>query len=169
MRNFLTTRDIARLSGYSRAQIWNLAKAGEIPGQRVKYRGKRIRYIDSPRIRAWCETARSDPSERIKTVIHATVLEVIVRDGLLEKNILREVCRQLAESEDPDQLLKKWKRAIVEGRLEDLPHLDRAHLGLHVATEIFRQLRDSSDPVQLLKKWERAIVDRRPEDLPRAL
>ena len=168
MRNFLTTKDIAELSGYSRCQIWKLAKANKIPGQRGKYCGARIRYIDSPVLRAWCQAPRWNTDEWLKTILEATVHEVIARDYLpnLDSLFRQELRRQLRESDDPDLLLKKWRRAMVERRPEDLPRIDSRRLFIWVLGEIVRQLVDSKNLKQLLKKWGRAIVDRRPEDLP---
>jgi hypothetical protein len=103
-------------------------------------------------------------------VIEGTVLEIIWRDysaDLMDRVILPEILRQLRDSKDPDQLLKKWERAIVDRRPDDLPRVDLAYAGGDVFAEIYRQLRDSENPEQLLKKWGRAIVDRRPDDLPR--
>ena len=170
MRNFLTTKDIARLSGYSRAQIWNRAKAGEIPGERVKYSGNRLRFIDSPEIRSWCEERRLGLIALEWSVIEGTVLAVIERDYRAnpDKIIFQEICRQLGESEDPDQSLRKWERAMREGSGENLPRIDLARLGSDILSEILRQLLDSKNPKQLLTKWAQALVDGRFEDLPHA-
>jgi predicted DNA-binding transcriptional regulator AlpA len=171
MRNFLTTKDISRLSGYSRAQIWNRAKAGEIPGERVKYSGKRLRFIDSPEIRSWCEERRFGLIALEWSVIEGTVLAVIERDyrDNPDKIVFQEIQRRLAESDDPDQLLKKWERAMRAGKREDLPRIDLSRLGSDILGEILRQLVDSKNPKQLLRKWARALLDGRFEDLPHAL
>jgi predicted DNA-binding transcriptional regulator AlpA len=155
MRNFLTTKDISRLSGYSRAEIWNRAKAGEIPGERVKYSGKRLRFIDSPEIRSWCEERRFGLIALEWSVIEGTVLAVIERD--------------YRDNPDNDQLLKKWERAMRAGKREDLPRIDLSRLGSDILGEILRQLVDSKNPKQLLRKWARALLDGRFEDLPHAL
>src|SRR5438132_8530846 len=112
MRKYLTTGDIARLSGYSRAQIRNRAKAGKIPGQRANRR-KPDRYLDSPAIRAWCKTARSSAERQILDTVAAVVLEILAREGgsYLESLIIREISKQLEESKDPDELLKRWSEA----------------------------------------------------------
>src|SRR5438477_82149 len=74
MRKFLTTSDIARLCGRTRAQVWNWAKAGLIEAQtgarRVNGSGKQIRYIDSPELREWCEAKRNreDPVDFATTL-----------------------------------------------------------------------------------------------------
>ena len=169
MRNFLTTKDIARLSGYSRAQIWNKAKAGKIPGEQVKYCGKRVRFIDSPEIRAWCEYSRLGVDRLILRIIQGTVLGVIEHDYRAnpDRFIVQEICRKLDESDDPDQLLEKWKRAKRDSNREDGPRLDLAHIGSGILGEILRQLIDSEDPKELLTKWARALADGRFEDLPR--
>jgi len=173
MRNFLNTSDIARLSGYSRAQVWNWWKAGLIPARNINTRGKRLRFIDSPEIRLWCEIrlTRLNPNELKLAVIEAAVLDIILRDcsGDLERVIVPEILRQLRDSKDPDQLLKKWERAMAERRPDDLPHVDLAYAGRDAFAEICRQLRDSKNRDQLLKEWGWAIVDRSPDDLPRVL
>jgi len=169
MRNFLTTKDIARLSGYSRAQIWNKAKAGKIPGEQVKHCGKRVRFIDSPEVRAWCEYGRRGINHLVWRIIQATVLGVIERDYRAnpDRFIVQEIFRQLDESDDADQLLEKWKRAKRDSNREDGPHVDLAHIGSEILGEILRQLVDSEDPKELLTKWARALADGRFEDLPR--
>jgi hypothetical protein len=127
MRNYLTISDIARHCRYSNAQVWNWWKAGLIPARNANARGKHIRFVDSPALRAWCEMRRSrpNPNELKLAVIECAVLDIILRDysGDLDRVILPQICRQLLESEDPDQLLKKWARAIVHQRPDDLPHV----------------------------------------------
>jgi len=171
MRNFLTTKDIARLSGYSRAQIWNKAKAGKIRGRRVKHSGKRVRFIDSPEIRSWCKDSRLTLIALEWSVIENTVLVVIERDYRAnpDKIVLQEIDRQLGESDDPDQLLKKWERAMRDGNRQDLPRIDLARLGSDILGEILRQLLDSKNPKQLLRQWGRAVIDGHVEDLPQVL
>jgi hypothetical protein len=170
MRNFLTTCDIARLTRYSRAQIWNLAKLDKIPGRRVKYSRKRYRYVDSTEIRMWCEVKRRQPSDDELAVafIEALVRAVIARDYRAdpEKFIFREICAQLDASKDPQQLLEKWERAMVDRRPKGLPHVDLARLGSEVVVEIRRHLLDSKNPEELIEKWARAVWDQRFEDLP---
>ena len=166
MRKWLSTMDIARLAGRTRACIWSRAKAGRIPGQRVKYRGKHIRYLDEPEIRAWCKTERSrvNQIELCLDIIQLTLLEIRSRD--LYKMILWEMARQLRASKDPDQLEKKWQRWVVDRRPEDPPPINLAHASRYIFAEIMTQFNDSKDPVQLLRKWQRALVDEHPEDLP---
>src|SRR5262245_43037684 len=120
MRKFLTTNDIARLARRSRAQIWSLAKLDRIPGQRVKYCGRRFRYLDSPEIRLLCEIKRRrlNDNELALLAIEGLVRAVIERDYLADfekfkKFMLREFRAQLRESTDPEQLVEKWKRAIA--------------------------------------------------------
>jgi hypothetical protein len=169
MRNFLTTCDIARLSHRGRAQISSLAKAGKIPGRRSNRR-KPHRFIESPEIRMWCGVKRNRLSRRETGLIfiEGILRAVIARDYRADPDrfILREICRQLRESEDPDRLVKKWERARVARHPEDLPRIDLAHAGSHILVEIRRQLLDSKNPEQLLKKWARALWDQRFEDLP---
>lgn len=38
-------------------------------------------------------------------------------------DVAREICRQLSESKNPKQLLTKWARALVDGRIDDLPRI----------------------------------------------
>lgn|SRR5262249_12514548 len=170
MRNFLTTCDIARLTRYSRAQIWNLAKLDKIPGKRVEYCGRRLRYIDSPEIRMWCEVKRRRMSdnELAFVFVDALVRAVIERDYRAdpEKFIVREISAQLDASKDPDQLLKKWERALADRRPKDLPHVHLARVGSEVLTEVRKQLLDSKNPEGLIKKWARELWNQRFEDLP---
>jgi len=168
-RNFLTIRGIARRYHCNPALLRKAWKAGLIPWPNANPSGKQPRFVDSPEIGAFCKGLQSDPN--LIAIIEGTVLEIIRRDyfpDLVDKMIIPEMYRQLSESNDPDQLLKKWERARVEGRPKDLPHISLAHLGSEALAEMLRQLLDSKDPGQLLKKWGRAIVDRRPGDLPRA-
>lgn len=99
--------------------------------------------------------------------IPAIVNALIERDYRADPDrfILREICRQLRESEDPDRLLKKWERARVDQHPENLPRIDLAHVGSDILAEI-RRLLDSKNPEQLLKKWARALWDQRFDDLP---
>jgi hypothetical protein len=177
MRKFLSTIGIARLSGYSRAQIWNKARSGQIPAQRVKCE-KRYRYIDEPVIRAWCKRPRWDEDERFCDIIKATRNEIMLRDylphleGLIHQELRSQMRRQLHESDDPDELLKKWKRATSQEWVDYLGCAGRvllARLSNDVVEEIARRLLDSKDPGQLLKNWAQAIAERRPQDLPRVL
>jgi hypothetical protein len=132
----------------------------------------------------WCEVKRRRLSadELAPLVVEAIVRAVIARDYLadpekFEKFFLREICAQLDDSKDPDQLLKKWEQAIVHRRPEDLPHVDLARLGGEVVAEIGsevvaemrRQLVDSKNPEKLIKKWGRAVWDQRFEDLPHVM
>jgi hypothetical protein len=172
VRNFLTTSDIARLSGYTRAQVWNWAKAGLIPARRVNRHGKHHRYIDSPEIRGWCEAklSRGGGIYELVGVIAGIALEILCRDcptDLADKLILAEIDRQLCEAKDPDQLLKKWAQALADGCRDDLPRINLASACSDISAELWRLLLESKDPGQLLKKWGQAIVDHRPDDLPR--
>ena len=112
--------------------------------------------------------SRPNPNELKLAVIECAVLDIILRDysGDLDRVILPQICRQLLESEDPDQLLKKWARAFVDQCPDDLPRVGLAYAGRDTFAEMKRQLRESEDPDQLLKKWARAIVHQRPDDLP---
>jgi len=172
MRNFLTTKDIAELSGYRRAQIWNWAKAGKIPGQRVKHSARRVRFVDSPEIREWCNRRRGGLDAWMWTVIEATVLAVVARDcsanpEKIEKIIAQETQRQLDESDDPDRLLKKWELAMKDGNPENLPPVDLLRvMGSDILAEMMRQLVDSEHPGRLLTRWQRACADQRCDDLP---
>lgn len=175
MRNFLTTKDIARLSGYSRAQIWNRAKAGEIPGERVKYSGKRVRFIDSPELRGWCEARRRNQNEWLMAVVEATRDEIVARDygeELIIQELRRELRSQLSGSDDPDKLVEKWEKETAEQCLDKLRRVARVaweRLRIEATQEIARQLLDSTAPIQLLLKWLRAIAEQRSDELPRVL
>jgi hypothetical protein len=96
------------------------------------------------------------------------VVEASLRDYRTDPEgmIIGQICRQLDESEDLDQLLKKWERAVIDRRSEDLPRVDLARHGTEVAREICRQLSESKNPKQFLRKWARALVDGRLDDLP---
>jgi hypothetical protein len=173
MRKYLTTNDVARLCRRSRAQILNWLKAGKkIPG-RVITPGKHNRFIDSPILRGWCEQSvlRLPLHGLGRGITEAIVRQVIARDYQADPEgfVARELNRQLHESEDPDELYKKWERGWVEERPEDLPRVDLAHLGCDVVVEMRRQILDSEDPDQLITRWARALVEGRPEDLPRVL
>jgi hypothetical protein len=50
----LTLTQIAERADYTRQQIWNKARKGEIPAQRANPGRKHYRFIDSPKLRAWC-------------------------------------------------------------------------------------------------------------------
>src|SRR6266542_201794 len=105
MRNFLTTNDIARLCAYSRAQVWNWWKAGLIPWRNANPRGKQIRFIDSPEIRFWCDVKRKRSHVEVHNAfIEGIVRAVIARDYRADpaRFIVRDIDRQLRESEDPD-------------------------------------------------------------------
>jgi hypothetical protein len=131
MRNYLTTNDLARLSGYTRAQICNWAKAGKIPGKRVLGPGKRYRFVDPDVTRMWAEvkSKRLSVDELMLECIKAIVSGVIQRerdrgaDPPEPSDVVGEVFRQLNDSNDPVQLFKKWARAVWEQRFEDLPHV----------------------------------------------
>jgi hypothetical protein len=153
----------------------NKARRGKIPGQRIKCE-KRYRYIDEPVIRAWCERPRWDEDQRFCDIIKATRNEIMLRDylphleGLIHQELRSQMRRQVNESDDPDELLKKWKRATVQERGDYFRRAGRvllARLSNDVMKELARQLLDSKDPGQLLKNWAQAIAGRRPEDLPR--
>jgi predicted DNA-binding transcriptional regulator AlpA len=165
MRKWLSTIDIARLARRSRAQIYNRAKAGKIPGKRAN-RGRPFRYIDEPEIRAWCRTERDrvNQLELWFDIIELTVRAVRERD--LEKMIRWEVRKQLRESKDPEQLFEKWQRWMVHRRPEDPPPVSLGRASRYIFAEIWKQFTDSEDPVQLLRKWQQALADRHPEDLP---
>jgi hypothetical protein len=166
MRKWLSTLDIARLADRTRAYVWSKAKAGQIPGQRAKNRGKRIRYLDGPEIRAWYKTERDrvNQIELWLDIIELTVHAVRERD--LDKIMRWEMRRQIRESKDPDQLVKKWQRASVRRCSEDLPRFNLARAARHIFAEVWRQLDESKDPVQLVRKWQRALVSGHLEDLP---
>jgi len=169
MRKWLSTMDIARLAHRTRAYVWSQAKAGRIPGQRTKNGGKHIRYLDGTEIRAWCKTERDrvNQTELWLDIIELTIHAVRERD--LDKIIRWEMRRQVRESKDPDQLVKKWQRASVRRRSEDLPRFNQARAVRHIIAEVWTQLDESKDPVQLLRKWQRALVEGRSEDLPRVI
>ena len=97
-------------------------------------------------------------------VIELTVLAVRERD--LDKIIRWEMRRQVRESKDPDQLGKKWKRASVTRRSDDLPRFNLARAARHIFAEIWGELDQSKDPVQLVRKWQQALVSGHLEDLP---
>lgn len=55
MKPFLSVPDLAKLAGYTRAQMCNFAAAGTIPAARInRPGGKHYRYPDTPELRAWC-------------------------------------------------------------------------------------------------------------------
>lgn len=127
MRNFLTPSDIARLTNYSRAQVWNWWKAGLIPARNVNARGKHIRFIDSPELTMWCEIKRRRDDYWIIELIQAIVACVMLRDRGADApkrgDVVAEIFRQLLDSKKPDQLFKKWTRALRDQRFDDLPHV----------------------------------------------
>jgi predicted DNA-binding transcriptional regulator AlpA len=131
MRNYLTTKDLARLSGYTHAQICNWAKAGKIPGKRVLGPRKRCRFVDSDVLRMWAEvkSKRLSADELIVECFKAIVSGVIQRererggDPPEPSDIVGEVFRQLNDSNNPVQLFEKWARAVWEQRFEDLPQV----------------------------------------------
>ncbi len=49
---------MARLADYSPAHMWNLANAGQIPGELVNPGRSHRRYRDTRRLRAWCTMMR---------------------------------------------------------------------------------------------------------------
>jgi hypothetical protein len=131
---------------------------GAIPGQRVKCE-KRYRYIDEPVIRAWCKRPRWDEDERFCEIIKATWNEILLRDYLphlesLHQELRSQIRRQLSDSDDPDELIKKWMSATSQECGDYLRRAARvllARLSNDVIAEIARQLLDSKDPGQLLK------------------
>jgi hypothetical protein len=137
--------------------------------ERIKYSGRRVRFIDSPEIQSWCKESRFGLTALEWSVIEGTVLAVVERDYRAnpDKIMIREIYRQLGESEDPDQLLKEWERAMRDGDRENLPRISLARLGRDILGEILRQLSESKNPKQLLTKRARALVDGRIDDLPR--
>ena len=127
MRNFLTTSDIGRLSGCSRAQVLNLWKAGLIPARNANAGGKQLRFIDSPELRMWCELKRKGGGywilELLKTLVECIMLRDRGKDVAPRSDVFAEMLRQLVDSKDPKQLLLKWSRALADDRFEDLPHV----------------------------------------------
>jgi len=126
-RKFLTTSDVARLSGHSRAQVLTWWKAGLIPAQNANAGGKQLRFIDSPELRMWGELKRKRGDywilELLKTIVDCVVLRDRRRDAAPPSDILAEILRQLVASKNPKQLLTKWARALVDGRFDDLPRV----------------------------------------------
>jgi hypothetical protein len=175
MRNFLTTSDIARLSGCSRAHILNGWKAGLIPARNLNVSGKHLRLSDSPELRGWCEARRWNQDEWLMAAVEDTRDGIIARDygeELIVEELRRELRRQLSGSDDPDKLIKKWEHETAEQRLDRLrrvPRIARERLRIEALEEIARQLLDSTAPIQLLLKWLRAITEQRRDDLPRVL
>jgi hypothetical protein len=127
MRNFLSTSDIAQLSGYSRAQVLNWWRAGLIPARNANAGGKQLRFIDSSALRLWCELKRKGTDywilEVIKTVIECIVLRDRGADAIPRSDVLAEMLRELVDSKNPKQLLLDWARALADGRFGNLPHV----------------------------------------------
>jgi hypothetical protein len=175
MRNFLTTRDIARLSNHSRAQVWNWWKDGLIPARNLNVSGKHLRFSDSPELRGWCEARRWNQNEWVMAVVEATRDEIVARaygEELIIQELRRELRSELSGSDDPDKLVEKWEQETAEQCLDKLRRVARLaweRLRLEAIQEIARQLLDSTAPMQLLLKWLRAIAEQRPDDLPRVL
>jgi hypothetical protein len=173
MRNFLTTSDIARLSGRGRAQVLNWWKAGLIPARNLNVSGKHLRFSDSPELRDWCEARRWNQNEWFMAVVKATRDAIVARnygEELIIQELRRELRSQLSGSDDPDKLLEKWEQETAEQCLDKLRRVARVAselLRIEATQEIARQLLDSTAPIQLLLKWLRAIAEQRPDDLPR--
>jgi hypothetical protein len=131
MHKFLSTKDIARLSGCSSAQVLNWWKAGLIPARNANAGGKQLRLIDSPELQMWCavKSKRLTGDELMLECIKAIIAGVTRRefdrgaDPPQPSDVVGEVFRQLNDSDDPVQLFKKWARAVWEQRFEDLPHV----------------------------------------------
>jgi len=172
MRNFLTTSDIARLSGRSRAQVLNWWKAGLIPARNLNVSGKHLRFSDSPQLRGWCESRRWNQDDWLIAVVKATRDEIVARDygeELIIQELRRELRSQLSGSDDPDKLVEKWEQETAEQCIDNLRRVARVareRLRIEAIQEIARQLHDSTAPIQLLLKWQRAIAEQRPDDLP---
>src|SRR5437870_5613876 len=117
MRNFLTMKDLVRLSGCSRAEIVNWWKAGLIPAQHANPSGKHLRLVDSPELRIWCEVKKRRLSyeELFLEFLRAVVRAVSARDREADvpsrSDIVGEIFRQLLDSKNPGRLIKKWGQA----------------------------------------------------------
>ena len=173
MRNFLTTSDIARLSGRSRAQVLNWWKADLIPARNLNVSGKHLRFSDSPKLRDWCEARRWNQDDWFMAVVEVTRDAIVARDygeELIIQELRRELRSQLSGSDDPDKLVEKWEQETAEQWLDKLRRVARVAwelLRIEATQEIARQLLDSTAPIQLLLKWLRAIAEQRRDELPR--
>ena len=173
MRNFLTTSDIARLSGRSRAQVLNWWKAGLIPARNLNVSGKHLRFSDSPELRGWCEARQWNQDKWLMAAVVAARDQIVVRDygeELIMQELQQELRSQLSGSDDPDKSIKKWEQETAEQRLDRVRRVARVaweRLRIEATQEIAWQLFDSTAPIQLLLKWLRAIAEQRPDELPR--
>src|SRR5262245_18404518 len=128
MRNFLTTSDIARLSGRSRAQVLNWWKAGLIPARNLNVSGKHLRFSDSAELRGWCEARQWNQNEWLTGVVVATRDEIVARDyreELIIQELRRELRSQLSGSDDPDKLVEKWEQETAEQCIDKLRRIAR--------------------------------------------
>src|SRR5206468_77087 len=86
MREFLTTSDLARATGYSTQQIRNLWDAGLIPpAELINPGGKQLRFKKTQKLQDWCAEKRKQRAPRVRPIDYRIWWKLVDRRGELER------------------------------------------------------------------------------------
>jgi hypothetical protein len=135
MRKWLSTSDIAELTGYTRRHVTRLALAGEVgnfdtthTSRQIRRRGRNYRFADTPDLRSWCSAQRimlSIPSQPGRGSRMSRAFAEIY------KHEIAAFAEAIVFADEPEVVETIWS-AFLEGTIMELikqnSHFDKAEV-----------------------------------------